>query len=338
MDERLTVGFDGAGEHLYVQIEKSGCNTHDIASCLESACELGSADIGLSGLKDRQAITRQWFSVRTTQSADFIAAALGEFSTTDGGQARVVRSARHSRKLRRGTHTGNAFALVLRDVVPVGGAPMGDETWREALANRLEDIKRLGFPNYIGPQRFGYRGQNLLRARQWFRQPKKRASRVQRSLWLSAARSELFNAVCAARVQMNTWCSILPGEPVILAGSRSFFDSTASTADELEGRLKAFDIHPSAPWWGRGESMAQLSCAELEADVLAPFDDLRHGLERAGMKQERRALRATATDLQHQWLDESSLQLRFDLSPGVYATTLLQELGICSEPTQRETV
>jgi len=193
-------------------------------------------------------------------------------------------------------------------------------------------VMHSGFPNYIGPQRFGRGGQNLVRAKQWFRQPKKRTSRQQRSLWLSAVRSELFNQVCAARVENNTWQQILPGEPAALAGSRSFFDSDTDSAEELATRLANFDIHPSAPWWGRGRTLAKGACADFEASVLSEQGDLCAGLERAGLPQERRALRALAEGLQHEWLDEGTLRLSFHLSPGVFATTLLREFGLCTEP------
>jgi len=51
-------------------------------------------------------------------------------------------------------------------------------------------------------------------------------------------------------------------------------------------------------------------------------------LEKADMKQERRALRVRVSDLHWQWLDETVLQLNFALAPGAYATGLLSELGV----------
>ena len=77
--------------------------------------------------------------------------------------------------------------------------------------------------------------------------------------------------------------------------------------------------------------MAQEECAELEQQVLGLHADLCAGLERGGLTQERRALRARAVGLQHVWLDDRSLELRFHLSPGIFATTLLRELGHCNE-------
>ncbi|MGQ7846306.1 tRNA pseudouridine(13) synthase TruD [Granulosicoccus sp. 3-233] len=338
VDEVLGIEPDGAGEHWLLQIEKTATNTDEVASLLESTCSANSADVGLSGMKDRHAVTTQWFSVRSPVPREQIEQALQTFNeqqtasaaASGGKQLRLLQAARHSRKLRRGTHSANAFVIILRDLNAL--AELDDADLASRVKQRLEQIRQCGFPNYIGPQRFGRGGQNLVRARQWFRQPKKRTSRQQRSLWLSAARSELFNRVCAARVENDNWQQLLAGEPAALAGSRSFFDSETESAEDLAARLSRFDIHPSAPWWGRGRTLASSTCAQFEESVLSNAADLCAGLERSGLPQERRALRACATDLQHEWLDARTLQLAFHLSPGVFATTLLRELGLCAEP------
>ena len=55
---------------------------------------------------------------------------------------------------------------------------------------------------------------------------------------------------------------------------------------------------------------------------------LREGLERAGLSQERRALRLRPGDLTWGWPAADVLELRFTLPPGAYATTVLAELGV----------
>ena len=332
VDEVLDIEMDGEGEHLFLHLEKSGMNTDELAKLLETTYNVGSKDVGLAGMKDRHAITSQWFSVTTPEDGEALEAVLADFNT-EHKEARILKSVRHSRKLRHGAHKGNRFIITLRDVIPTDSQPHAQLV--ESLAARIESIATAGFPNYIGPQRFGFGGQNLVRARQWFKQPKKRTSRQQRSLWLSAARSAIFNAVCAKRVEAGTWQSLLPGEPAILDGTRSFFESGESSADELDARVQAFDIHPSAPWWGRGQTPGTDECALFEAQILSDFSDICAGLEKAGLSQERRAVRAMARDLTHQWLDDSTLQLSFHLSPGLFATTLLSELGVCTEPERR---
>lgn len=352
VDEMLDIEMDGEGEHLYFHLQKSGLNTDEVAKLLETTYNVGSKDVGLAGMKDRHAITSQWFSVTTPQSSEVFELALADFNTPDK-TVQMLKWARHSRKLRHGAHKGNRFVITLRDVKPVDST--AQDQLMPAVALRIKAIAEGGFPNYIGPQRFGFGGQNLVRARQWFKQPKKRTSRQQRSLWLSAARSAVFNAVCAKRVEAGNWNCLLPGEPAMLDGSRSYFETGESAAkispesaetssaergvtssvEDLEARLKAFDIHPSAPWWGRGRAPGSDECAAFEALILSDFSDLCEGLEKAGLSQERRAIRAMAQDFTHQWIDKSTLELNFRLSPGLFATTLLSELGVCKEPERR---
>ena len=64
-----------------------------------------------------------------------------------------------------------------------------------------------------------------------------------------------------------------------------------------------------------------------DADALA----IRSGLEQAGLKQERRALRLRPEALQWEWLDFATLRLSFVLQPGSYATAVLHELGTMAD-------
>ena len=145
---------------------------------------------------------------------------------------------------------------------------------------------------------------------------------------LSAARSVLFNRVLEARVADGSWDEGMDGEVWMLDGSRSVF-GPEPWSEALAQRLAGFDIHPSGPLWGRGTLRSEGACRALE---LAALDDvesmaLRDGLERAGLEQERRALRVLPEGLRWDWPDPSSLQLSLSLPPGSYATAVLAQLG-----------
>jgi tRNA pseudouridine13 synthase len=305
-------GFEpsGAGEHLLLTIEKRGMNTVFAAKRLAQWARVPEMSVSYAGLKDRHAVTRQRFSVHLPKKVAPDIAAL------ESDELRVLEHTWHSRKLPRGALAGNRFVLVLRDV-------QGD---REAISWRLQMIADRGVPNYFGEQRFGRSGDNVAQALAMF--AGKRVRREERTLLLSAARSELFNRVLAARVQAGNWDSALEGEVWSLAGSRSVFGPEPFT-DELARRLAEFDIHPSGPLWGRGELRSRAAVAELEMQAVADEDALalRAGLESAGLEQERRALRLRPADLSWEWLDDPSLQLSFSLPPGAYATVVLAELG-----------
>ena len=247
---------------------------------------------------------------------------------------RLLASGRHGRKLRRGAHSKNVFVITLHDVAAQDNT---GASLPALLEERLQLIVQQGFPSYIGAQRFGRGGQNIQRAQQWFANSRKRLSRQQRSLYLSTGRSALFNLVGAARVRDGSWNQLKVGEPAVLDGSHSFFVAKPdqTTGDEVqaaEQRLQSFDIHPSAPWWGRGRPPAIAECAAFEEALLAEHQTTCKALERAGLSMERRALRAHAQDFSHQWIDKHTLQLSFSLAPGLYATSLLREFCTLEEP------
>jgi len=300
----------GSGEHLLLTVEKRGTNTAFAARLIAEWAGVDEAAVGYAGLKDRHAVTVQRFSVHLP-GRDAPDLALLE----DNEALRVLAHARHAKKLPRGALAGNRFELVLREV-------QGD---RDQAEQRLHAIAARGVPNYFGEQRFGRGGDNVPNALAMF--AGRRTPPAQRTHLLSAARSQLFNRVLGARVAARNWDAALDGEVWMLDGSRSVFGPVPFDA-ELGDRLAAFDIHPTAPLWGKGELRSKGEAAALEQAALddAQSSALRAGLAAAGLKQERRATRLRPKDLQWEWQDGATLRLRFALPPGTYATTVLAEL------------
>ena len=305
-------GFEpsGTGEHLLLTVEKRGMNTAFAAKTIAQWAGVDESAIGYAGLKDRHAVTRQRFSVwlpkRVAPGID----------TLETDELRVLDHAWHGRKLPRGALVGNRFVLVLRECV-------GE---RAAIEARLQAIVARGVPNYFGEQRFGHGGENVRKAVAMF--AGRRVRREERGLLLSAARSELFNRVLAMRVEAGCWDAALDGEVWMLDGSHSVFWPEAMTP-ELQARLEAFDIHPTGPLWGAGDLRSSDAAQDVELGAMQgdTASRLRDGLERAGLKQERRALRLRPADLHWQWQTDGALELAFTLPPGAYATVVLRELG-----------
>ena len=65
---------------------------------------------------------------------------------------------------------------------------------------------------------------------------------------------------------------------------------------------------------------------QWEVEQLAPHREWCNGLERAGLEQERRALRVRVEDLRWEWESDQSLCLAFTLNAGSYATVVVREL------------
>ena len=309
VDEVLGFEPEGDGEHVLLHIEKRNTNTQWLADQLARFAGIPKRDVSYAGLKDRNAITRQWFSLGLAGAAE------PDWASLSIDNVQVLQHARHRRKLRRGTLQGNRFQLVIREL-------QGDLA---ALEARLQQVAEQGVPNYFGEQRFGHNGANLQHAHAMF-QGKRIKDRHKRSLYLSAARSGLFNELLSARVAAGNWDQAIAGDVMLLAGSNSYFVPDTIDA-EIRQRLATFDIHPSGRLWGKGESSAQAQAAELEANVAQAHPEFCRGLEQAGLKQERRSLRLPVTGLKWE-LDASQQQLRLDffLPAGSYATTVLREL------------
>jgi tRNA pseudouridine13 synthase len=303
------LGFEpsGSGEHAFLLIEKENANTEWVGRQLALAAGVAPMVVGFAGLKDRHAVTRQTFTVQLPGRADPDWAALAIPGV------RVLSATRHDRKLKRGAHRGNRFRIRLRDV-------RGDLS---AVDARLATIHTRGVPNYFGEQRFGRDGQNVALAQALF--AGKRMPRPQRSIALSAARSELFNDVLATRVVAGNWDCALEGEVWMLGGSHAIFGPEPWN-DGLAERLAALDIHPTGPMWGRGELRSLGEVRALELATVQAQPTLARGLEQAGLEQERRAARLAVGDLTHAWEADDVLVLEFNLGAGSFATTVLREL------------
>ncbi len=299
----------GEGEHLWLRVRKRGCNTTAVAAMLARAAGVPVRDVSYAGLKDRQAVTEQWFSIHLPGRVVDIPEALD-----DGVE--VLTQRRHDRKLRRGALRGNRFRIVVRDCE-------GERNAADAMLSRLATE---GFPNYFGEQRFGRDGGNIVKARQMLRGKRRVRDRAQRSLLISAARSLVFNDLLARRVEQGSWHRPIAGDLMLLGESNSLF--AVETVDEaLLQRAGQGEIHPSGPLPGSPAKLAPTAeAAELENAVLEEHATLIKGLAKQRVTAARRALRVVPAELSHHWLDDSTLELTFSLPSGAYATSLLREL------------
>jgi len=228
----------------------------------------------------------------------------------------VIEVTRHVRKIKRGTHKTNSFEIQISSIngslVPV--------------MQTLEKIKSQGVPNYFGPQRFGRNADNMNQALSILSGGKRPKNRNLHSLLLSAARSWLFNKVVSARVEQDSWQTLLTNEHACLDGSNSLFISDGANDQEL--RLASMDIHPSAPMWGQGHQRIMINSPDMhnwELGVLAREHALCEGLERARLDYGRRAIRSHVHNLSTH-VNERGIILNFELQRGQFATSVLREL------------
>src|ERR1700721_1301360 len=272
VEEQLSFEPSDSGPHWLLRVEKRTANTRWVAAEIARLAGVASDEVGYAGLKDRHAgavpgcsvpslatATEFWLNVRTP-----------EF--------KVLEAHANLRKLRRGALSGNRFRIRLRHV-----------SWsRHQLESKLETLRAHGAPNYFGPQRFGADGANLDRVAAWVQSGAAPRGRAERSFALSAARSLLFNAQLARRVEAGDWSQLAPGDRASLDGSGSHFSVTA-VDDELRQRSSTFDIHPSGPLWGRGLPASQGQALQHELEGSRELAAVTELLAAQGLVQERGA-------------------------------------------------
>ncbi len=307
VEEVLNFSPSGEGQHVLVLIRKRNANTEWVARQLAQHAGVDRKAVGYAGLKDRRAVTEQWFSV------DLAGAREPDWSPLDSDEITVLRYGRHHRKLRQGAVQSNRFRITLR-------ALRGE---RQSIEQALQRVTSRGVPNYFGEQRFGRN--NLQQAAAMLLQGRRVRDRFKRAIYLSAARSLLFNQVLARRVMDGSWDRALAGDVMMLAGSHSIF-SCPEPDEAITRRLAEGDIHPTGPLWGSGNTSCQAEAAALEEAALATEAPWCRALEAAGLKHQRRALRVIPQQLQWHFSDDDSLTLTFSLPSGCYATSVLREV------------
>lgn len=313
--EELGFSPGDGGEHLWLLIRKRGWNTTDLALWLARQARLPLRAVGYSGLKDRNAVTEQWFSLHLPGKPD------PDWSHWPDG-LELLQSVRHTRKLNRGTHRSNRFVITVRELD-------GD---RDALAQRLDKVAGRGVPNYFGEQRFGRGLGNWQRGSAWLRGAGEAPRKPQlRSIWLSAVRSGLFNAVLAERVRDDCWDSVLAGDVCQPEGSRGLF--YADDDADVVARARAGTVHPTGPLPGVAGMLPRGDAGALEQQVLAAFSEEIAGLQEQGVEALRRALRLPVALLDTGW-DDNSLTMTLRLPAGAFATAVLAELLVVRDASR----
>ena len=310
----------GEGEHLFIQVRKTGANTLFVARELAKYFKVKEQLVSYAGLKDRFAVTEQWFGVHVPGKQEFNLVDL----VIEGVE--ILSYKRHNKKLRTGALLGNRFELILRDVTAV-----------KALTERWQQIIEQGVPNYFGEQRFGINGGNIERAQSLFSGQKVK-DKKKRGMYLSAARSHIFNSVVNERIKQKCFDQVAVGDVMMLAGTQSVFhlDEIDETINQ---RFIEKDVDITAPMWGAGDLMTSHEPLALEQKIADENPEFSQGLPRFGLKQERRRIRinVSETDLELLPTDDtkSTVKISFFLPAGCYATTILRELLNYQDMTTR---
>ena len=303
----------GQGEHLFLWIEKRDTAAEQLTRHLSRVLGISTRDIGVAGLKDRQAVTRQFVSVP--------ASCEDELSAVETGDIRLLESARHENKLRTGHLQGNRFSLLVRETA-------GDAYQRAQLIG--ERISRRGFPNFYGSQRFGVEnetlrmGADLLTGKRTPGDFSRSRSRFLLRLALSAVQSDLFNRALAERMSDGLLHRVLAGDvmQVVASGGKFLVEDTRTEQRRFDER----QIVTTGPMFG-------IKMRRPVGDVLQREIRL---LEQSGFGlSDFRRFKRLVPGTRRPYLiwpaefsiseETEGIRFRFVLPRGAYATVLLRE-------------
>ena len=280
VDELIDFQPANEGEHLLLHIKKRDQNTQWVAGLLAELAGIDRRSVGFCGLKDRFAVTTQWFSLHLPgQNLDIDQLVHSDFE--------IISTVRHNKKLRRGMHAGNRFSIILRDF----------KIDIETLEQRLDLIQTYGVPNYFAEQRFGWDANNLVKAEELINQGKLKGNRHGTGIYLSAARSWLFNLLL---------------DRYLALGKTNFSDTGAL--------------------WGRGRSGTGAAFIEQEQQLLSDWSSWCHALEHAGLQQQRRQFILQPKNLSFKLRAQNQIEFNFELPNGSYATAVLREIAELFRP------
>ncbi|NPA73071.1 MAG: tRNA pseudouridine(13) synthase TruD [Gammaproteobacteria bacterium] len=337
VEEQIAFELSGEGEHLWCWVEKRGENTDWVLQQLAKWASVSPSKIGVAGQKDRHAVTRQWFSI---QLPGLVNPKVDEFRLNN---VTILKTTRHQRKLQTGGLSGNRFTVTLRNIT----CNAAETDVIETLQARLQKIQAEGVPNYFGEQRFGIHGRNIKQGEKLLVGELPKVKRNQKSMYLSAIRSWMFNCLLNERIKQGSWNRLLPGDILQLEGSNKWFVDDQS--EGLSERVMVQDIHPTGALFGKGDLPTKMVAREIEDAVGDGFKSWVSGLVEYGVDQDRRALRLLPKDFEWQWVMDSSeedealheafsvlevdgwkaapvLRLSFSLRSGSYATMVMREL------------
>lgn len=315
VDEVMEVDHSGDGEHLWLHIEKIGLNTADVAKHFSKVCDIPQRNVGYAGRKDRNAVTRQWFSVQLPGRPD------PEISALEIDGLNVLTALRHNQKLRTGGLRGNNFVIRVRDL----------EVDEAELATRIELIKAHGVANYFGEQRFGRGGSNIRQAIDWFGGSFKPKGRDRRSMLLSASRSALFNAALAAQLPLKgaSWSLPTEGDWLLLGNSGGAgFQAPAVASEEWPDVVERFNgqqLQPALPLWGEAGKTDKPLWERWQSQLEPVAPDLVEGLTKQRLSIDWRRARVAVPDLEYRY-ENDELTLSMFLPSGSFATAVIREI------------
>ena len=306
----------GDGRHLYVNLTKKGLTTIEVQHRLAKLFNLSPSDVGYAGLKDKHACATQTFSIPLESGDGKIIEEVIEH--VKRGLPVTVNWARlHRNKLRPGHLLGNRFRVTITDL---NVTPEEAECRAKAI---VEKLRRCGVPNFFGPQRFGFQGDNIVKGMNIVRGKLRVKDRWLRRFLISSYQSYLCNLYLARRVEAGLFYKILPGDIAKKYSTGGMF--IVEDAEREQPRYNRQEISFTAPIYGSRMWMARGPAGEFESEILKEAGVTLDMFDQVKVEGTRRLGRLSISDIQVE-IEGSNLVVSFTLPKGAFATSVLREI------------
>ncbi len=324
--------FSGEGEHLVLKIRKKDLTTWAMLQAISEVTGVKQRDFGYAGLKDKDGMTIQYISMPKKFE--------DKLENFQHNKIKILEKTYHNNKLKIGHLKGNSFFIRLKKVDSVGA---------KKLHQAIQIIRKQGFPNYFGYQRFGRDGDNYERGRDILEGKIKERNKKMYKFFISAYQSHLFNLWLSKRVEMSklfdsfeekelftlfnypkelikqmktqpNFFKMLPGELL-----HHYPHGRIFLCEDLESESQRFfekDITITGLLCGKKAQNSTGMAFNIEKDIVKEAEEYTNKMNGA-----RRFAWIWAQDLVGKYKEEEAqYELNFTLPKGSYATVLLEEL------------
>jgi len=300
------------GQHLFITLKRKGLNTKDVVIKLQNLFDISEKDIGYAGLKDKNALTTQVFSLSLGANYSIEDAKEKLKSEPD---LIIENIERHINKIKTGHLLGNRFKIKVKGV---------SEDAFETATKVKDIIINTGIPNYYGPQRFGTKQDNWKKGIEILKGERKEKKQWLKKLYLSSMQSFFFNDWLKQRIEGQNFDKLISDDILLSTGGSRTFPYSSDTEKDHEAEFQSGQLSYTGPMFGHklrwpNDTMKNEELKIIEKHELC-FDDLKNKF----LMGTRRAAVLHLEDL-NITKELDSLWFEFTLPAGSYATVVLRE-------------
>lgn len=231
VQEELPFTLSGRGDVFFVLFEKRNLNTMDVVNHLCNAFGISRLTLGIAGLKDKRAITRQRICIYKSALKKLWWEQV--FLDSLSEVAKVLQTNRHTEPIGMTVPIKNTFAIRLRATKHLSLRE------KEVSHAKILSLFKKWFPNLFGEQRFGINGSN---PKQWYEllQGKGKIRDKKEILFkIQAYASKMFNDYLYTRIKK--WLEVLDGDIIQIVDKKEYTHTQRWVYDATTDMVKLYN-------------------------------------------------------------------------------------------------